>query len=319
MTGVADSVRSLPSVAAPIVPATDLGNVVTLKHGSVYLLSDQFGDIHGDSRGLGLYHADTRILSCAAVRINGVRPALLQASMGGNYRGTVQLTNPDYMRNPGPDVEPTVALVRQSLGITRDRTIAAEALEERLRLVNYTEHDESVEVELDLDADHADIFEVRGYARPRRGELLPTLVRGADQVTFRYVGVDRALRLTHVAFSPDGEVAPAGADGVGASVGIRWSVTIQPGESRETRGRSGRPSTRCPEPTGPPTAWALTGLLRRPKRLLRPTSFLRGPACRPTRAPPPTGHGPAAPRAWTPTTNCSTRRSRAAWPTCGCS
>src|SRR4029079_10118975 len=60
-----------------------------------------------------------------------------------------------------------------------------------------------------------------------------TLVRGADQVTFRYVGVDRALRLTHIAFSPDGEVEPAGADGVGASVGIRWSVTIQPGESRE--------------------------------------------------------------------------------------
>src|SRR3954467_15724301 len=66
----------------PIEKATDLGSVQVLKHENLFLLTDQFGDIHPDSRGLGLYLGDTRILSCSVLRIAGVRPVLLQGSMG---------------------------------------------------------------------------------------------------------------------------------------------------------------------------------------------------------------------------------------------
>jgi hypothetical protein len=48
----------------PIQKATDLGMVQVLKHGNLYLLTDPFGDIHPDSRGLGLNASDTRLLSC---------------------------------------------------------------------------------------------------------------------------------------------------------------------------------------------------------------------------------------------------------------
>src|SRR6266849_10614299 len=116
-------VRFLPPTPVAIVPATDLGSVVTLKHGNLYLLSDPFGDIHPDSRGLGLYDADTRILSGCVLRINGVRPALLQSSAGGNYRGAIQLTNPDYLASPEPETEPVVSLARQSIGIQRERVL----------------------------------------------------------------------------------------------------------------------------------------------------------------------------------------------------
>jgi hypothetical protein len=64
------------------------------KHGNLYLLTDPFGDIHPDSRGLGLYHSDTRLLSCCALRVGGIRPVLLQGSMGANFQGSIQLTNP---------------------------------------------------------------------------------------------------------------------------------------------------------------------------------------------------------------------------------
>ena len=50
----------------PIQKATDLGSVQVLKHGNLYLLTDPFGDIHPDSRGLGLYLSDTRMLSCCS-------------------------------------------------------------------------------------------------------------------------------------------------------------------------------------------------------------------------------------------------------------
>jgi glycogen debranching enzyme len=228
-------VRFLPPRPGPIVHATDLGNVVTLKHGNVYLLTDQFGDIHPDSRGLGLYHQDTRILSCSSLRVNGVRPALLHASAGGNYRGAVQLTNPDYMRNPGPDVEPVVALVRRSIGIQRDRVLGAGALLEQLRLVNYTSHDESVAIEIGLACDHADIFEVRGYPRATRGELLPIALTD-QRVTFRYLGTDGCQRLTYVTFSEPGIAGPALPESA-AAVELRWNWTIAAGETRDLEWR----------------------------------------------------------------------------------
>jgi len=80
----APATRQLPPPNPTIVPATDLGGVGVLKHGNLYLLSDAFGDIHPDSRGLGLYDLDTRVLSVAVLRINGVRPTLLRAQTAAN-------------------------------------------------------------------------------------------------------------------------------------------------------------------------------------------------------------------------------------------
>src|ERR1043166_3939726 len=94
----------------PIEKATDLGSVQVLKHGNLYLLTDPFGDIHPDSRGLGLYFEDTRILSCLILRVNGIRPTLLQADAGQNYQGTIQLTNPDLLRNPDDKMSPGLSL-----------------------------------------------------------------------------------------------------------------------------------------------------------------------------------------------------------------
>ena len=67
-------VRYLPARSVPIVKATDLGSVQVLKHGNRFLLTDSFGDIHPDSRGLGLDDGDTRVLACSVLRIGGIRP-----------------------------------------------------------------------------------------------------------------------------------------------------------------------------------------------------------------------------------------------------
>src|SRR5689334_15497797 len=92
--GPAGGVAFVEPRVLPIEKATDLGSVQVLKHGNLYLLTDPFGDIRPDSRGLGLYRTDTRLLSCCSLRVGGARPVLLQGSMGANYRGSIQLTNP---------------------------------------------------------------------------------------------------------------------------------------------------------------------------------------------------------------------------------
>jgi glycogen debranching enzyme len=218
-----------------IVAATDLGSVLTLKHGTLFLLTDQFGDVRSDSRGLGLYHHDTRILSCATVRVNGLRLSLLQSEAGATYKGAIEMTNPGPQRDPLEKIEPQpeVELARRTLGIRRERLIAG-ALRERLRVVNHAEHPAAVELELELGDDAADIFEVRGYPRPVRGRLRPIAVDGeASRLAFRYDGVDGLRRTTHVALSAPAriEAVPDGEGGsiAGGQVVVRWAFELQPG------------------------------------------------------------------------------------------
>src|SRR6476469_25389 len=137
-------VRYLPARSVPIVKATDLGSVQVLKHGNRFLLTDSFGDIHPDSRGLGLYQGDTRLLSCLVLRVGGERPVLLQTSVGGNYRGGIQMTNPSVDRNPDAKVHPMDELVGRTIGIGRVRIIAAEGMSENLRVVNHAARPASI-------------------------------------------------------------------------------------------------------------------------------------------------------------------------------
>ena len=98
---VSAPVRTFPARPRPIVKATDLGSAQVLKHLDMFLVSDAFGDIHLDGRGMGLYDGDTRILSCSVLRIAGERPVVLYSDPGGSWRGVVQATNPEFRKDPG--------------------------------------------------------------------------------------------------------------------------------------------------------------------------------------------------------------------------
>ena len=234
----APPVRFLPVREMPIVRATDLGSVQVLKHANRYLLTDSFGDIHPDSRGLGLYQGDTRIVSCSVLRVGGIRPVLLQTSVGANYRGGIQMTNPSADRNPDAKVHPFDELVGRTVGISRERLMGSEAVSERVRIVNHGSTPADVPVDIELGSDGADIFEVRGYPRRARGRLLPLAVNDR-RVTFRYVGLDDIERSTHLAFSEPAEAVegiddlPPELSDAGASVRLRWTLSLGPGETRQ--------------------------------------------------------------------------------------
>jgi glycogen debranching enzyme len=232
--GRAEGVRFFEPRVGPIEKATDLGSVQVLKHGNMFLLTDQFGDIHSDSRGLGLYRNDTRLLSCSVLRVGGARPVVLQGSTGANFRGVIQLTNPTLDRNPDDKIRPGQGLIGKKLGITRERLVTGDALRERVTIVNFAEHDETVEVTLELADDSADIFEVRGYPRDR-GTLMPIAAAG-DRATFQYDGLDGHRSRTHVALSEPGDLEPirAGdARDLGGAIRYSWSWPLAAGAAHE--------------------------------------------------------------------------------------
>ena len=185
----------------PVQRATDLTGVHVLKHDELFVLSDVFGDIRDDRRGLGLYAGDTRVLSHYSLQINGVRPIVLRAGSAADFRSTIQLTNPDLVEHEGDQPsEAEMVLRRHSLGIVRERLLS-HTFAERIRVDNFTTTAEQARLTLRFDADYADIFEVRGVVRELRGERLPNAGTGSELV-FGYRGRDGRTWRTHLRLVP---------------------------------------------------------------------------------------------------------------------
>ena len=212
----------------PIVRATDLTGVHVLKHENLFMLASAHGDIRPDGRGLGLYDSDTRVLSTYDLLLNGVHPVVLRAGPAASFQGSTQLTNPDLFADPTREMDGSeIVLRRQSVGIVRERVIA-NGFREKITVANYTTTPEQARLTLALDADFADIFELRGVVRARRGERLANVL-GEGRVTFAYRGLDDVLRLTHVALSPPMVVVAGDEPGANGVVTLELDETIAVG------------------------------------------------------------------------------------------
>jgi glycogen debranching enzyme len=212
------------------VAATDLGNVEVAKHGNLYLLTDPRGDVRIDGRGLGLYELDTRVLSTSMLRLNGAPLTLLRGPYLRDGLDTIQLTNPELRRNPSDKRAVGTSLARREVSVTRTRRLEGE-LREEVSIVNYSATAESLELELGIGVDMADIFEVRGYHRTTRGTLQPIEI-GRNRATFGYVGLDGVVRTTTVDVDGGGVLEPVqdGEGWPGASVLVCWRAQLPPND-----------------------------------------------------------------------------------------
>jgi glycogen debranching enzyme len=166
----------------------------TLKDGDTFLLADALGDIQGSQDGL--FWSDTRILSRFELEIAGRSPSLLGGAIAqDNVLFTAHLTN-----RPLPALGER-AIPKGVIHIERSRFLCAGRLYERWRLTNFSGQPAHVPLKLRFAADFADIFEVQGHKRARRGELLEPEVN-ADRVVLAYRGLDDRVRSTHVSFFP---------------------------------------------------------------------------------------------------------------------
>jgi glycogen debranching enzyme len=168
-----------------------------LKHGETFAVFDRYGDIYTAARGeLGLYHGGTRFLSSFALRVGSNRPLLLSSTVkDDNALLTVDLTNPDFT------IDGQVTVPRGTLHIFRTKFLWQGTCYERLRVYNYGLMSLHLPLYLQFDSDFADIFEVRGLQRERRGHKLATVAK-EDGLVLGYVGLDGVTRRTHLQCSP---------------------------------------------------------------------------------------------------------------------
>jgi glycogen debranching enzyme len=205
-----------------IVADTDYGALPrrVLKHGDTFAVFDLHGDIIAVENGdQGLYHAGTRFLSRFELMLGRRRPFLLSSTISAdNTILAADLTNPDVVRGDH------VLMPRGSLHIFRARTLWNGHSLERIRITNHSTHPIQTPLALHFDADFADVFEVRGTRRERRGR------RGddeadADRTVLRYEGLDGLNRQTVIRWDRH----PARFD----TSAVVFSVTLEPQEVTE--------------------------------------------------------------------------------------
>ncbi len=167
-----------------------------LKHGDAFLLVDSHGDIGAAPGGSdGLFLRDTRYLSHLEMRINGLQPLMLGSNLSNdNCVLTVDLANPDFVDREH------VVLAKNLLHASRTLFVACDAMHQRLVVHNYGASAISLLVSFTFGNDFADLFEVRGLARARRGLSFAKMQGG--QVTLNYEGLDRVVRRTEIRFEP---------------------------------------------------------------------------------------------------------------------
>ena len=169
----------------------------TLKHNDAFIVCDSHGDIGAASEAAdGLFFCDTRFLARLQLLVNDAPPLLLGSNLrDDNASLAVDLTNPDVISDQH------IVLEKDTVHILRTIFLWEDTAYQRLGVRNYCNRTINVRLSMLFANDFADLFEVRGTHRERRGTQTAQ-VRGNDQVLLNYLGLDDRLRRTTLTFDP---------------------------------------------------------------------------------------------------------------------
>ncbi|HLP42453.1 MAG TPA: glycogen debranching N-terminal domain-containing protein, partial [Fibrobacteria bacterium] len=140
-----------------------------LKDGETFAVFDRQGAVRpfrvGDQ---GIFHAGTRHLSHLVLKMGGRKPLYLSSMVKeDNDLLVVDSANPDFVDSRGHTVRGDTIHLFQSCFLWQRCCYL------RLRISNFSLEPVEFPLEVEFGADYADIFEVRGMKRERRGEALP--------------------------------------------------------------------------------------------------------------------------------------------------
>ncbi|HIK29719.1 MAG: amylo-alpha-1,6-glucosidase [Oscillatoriaceae bacterium SKW80] len=179
---------------------------LTIKDNDMFLVTDTLGNIAGSleddkNTSMGLFCCDTRFLSRLELQIEKRAPILLSSTADKGFALTVLCTNPKIENRLAPE----------TIGIRRELLLNG-ALFSEIEITNYTTESVSFEISISFDADFVDLFEVRGYGRKGRGQLLrrlPNDGNGAlgdgffnpdEELILAYRGLDNSLMESRIRF-----------------------------------------------------------------------------------------------------------------------
>ncbi|MGE0406694.1 MAG: glycogen debranching N-terminal domain-containing protein, partial [Candidatus Korobacteraceae bacterium] len=171
-------------------------NNLTLIDGKTFLSATVAGEITpAGAPDVGFFHDDTRFLSRMELRVGGARTTVLSSSAETAFAAQVELTT-GSIRMPG-----SLDLPEHTVHIRREQLLNGDVFFDRLTFENFNQSSVRLTVELELDADFVDVFQVRGCERRVHGHYFRPVLK-EKCLAFYYRGLDGLLRKTMVEFAP---------------------------------------------------------------------------------------------------------------------
>lgn len=165
----------LPAEAEPLA-IEDISDALVIRENGTFLLMDKSGEVpRRNISGFGFYRGDTRHLSRYEFSFSNVAPVVLLSTAALGFAAEQVLTNATMESLDGEQLR------RESIQVRRQRVLA-DSLAEHLSVTSFHRRPLLLEVRYSFDADFADIFEIRGATRERRGNLDP-IVRGDNSIS----------------------------------------------------------------------------------------------------------------------------------------
>src|SRR2546426_6170145 len=168
-------------------PSTPFGGdrMLVLACGDTFAIFDGHAEMRpGPVSRHGLYSGGTRFLSGLWFQIAGYRPLLLSSGTRNREGGL-------FVNEASPDVfdHPTIRLERDQIHVVRRVSLADGGCEIALSLRSYATEPLRVPLRIWCAADYADVFEVRGARRMRRGRLIAPATSDGS-IELGYQGLD---------------------------------------------------------------------------------------------------------------------------------
>jgi len=184
-------------------PEAGSGGSVALVSGTTFCVSDGRGDLHGPGED-GLFYRDMRHLSRLVLLVDGRPPEPVSHGASGDHAGF-------FSSVPAGRKRRGVSVIR--------RRYLGDGLREEFRLSNHTRVCVDLAVELEPDADFADLFLVRGIGGGQRGEIHKSVSGETLRLEYRRGDFRRATGISFRGEAP--ELDPGRA---------RWRVRLEPGQ-----------------------------------------------------------------------------------------
>ena len=192
---------------------------VTIHDDDEFLVCDLNSEM-SSTKEQGYFAGDTRFVSGYRLRLDGERAILCNSASVEHHSARFEFTNAGSLGGNG------LVIPEHSLHLRLDRTIG-HGLHEDYEVTNYCGEVAVVELEMSLESDFSDLFDVKSHRTIRRGSLQSEWHPSRGRLVTRYCNGDFKRTLTVAIENADS--LPQFANG-----GILFQITLAPGASWHT-------------------------------------------------------------------------------------
>ena len=159
-------------------------STITISHNNRFLIAQPDASM-APNDDVGFFALDTRFVAAHSITINGRAPLLLNASRVEHFSVRHEFTTPELPLGTGALGPSAFTLPARSIGLRLDRTIS-EGVHEDYDLVSYAAAPVRLILEVAIESDFADIFDVRWKQLVRRGDIQTTWSAKAGELRTTY-------------------------------------------------------------------------------------------------------------------------------------